>query len=121
MDLSDFVEDLNENQRTIMRLLDAEIFRLPGIALKKRYHLPFYYGLSWICYLNPLKSGGIELCFTRGKFLQNPHGLLESRGRKLILGMSVFRLEEIDFESLRDTLHEAYILDREWKIAKRKS
>ncbi len=115
MDISNFTDHLSEQQRAVMQILDAEIFRLPGIELKKRYHLPFYYGLSWICYINPLKAGGVELCFTRGVHLSNANGFLESRGRKLILGVTVTSPEEIDNERLRETLYEAYLLDREWK------
>lgn len=84
----------------------------PGIELKERYKLPFYYGRSWICYLNPLKKGGFELAFTRGNELEDVGGLLSFRGRKQIAGVIFKKTSEIPEAEIRSLFTEAYTLDR---------
>lgn len=81
--------------------------------MKERYKLPFYFGRSWICYLNPLKDGSVELAFTRGNELSNVHGILTHGSRKQIAGVVFQQLGDISFDLVRDTLYEALELDRE--------
>jgi hypothetical protein len=38
---------------------------------KIRFGIPFYFGRSWICYLNPIKNHKVELAFVRGNELSN--------------------------------------------------
>jgi hypothetical protein len=95
------------------------MMEVPGVTLKWRYKLPFFYRHSWICYLNPLKSGGVELCFTKGYLLSNFNGLLSANGRSMISGVEYANIEEIDRESLMDTFHEALILDQNTASKKR--
>ncbi len=80
--------------------------------MKERYRLPFYYGRSWICYLNPLKTGGFELAFTRGNELRDFSGLLNFRGRKQIAGMVIRKPGDIPGQDLHILFAEAYELDR---------
>ncbi len=119
MEINEFLEGLSPSQKAIMQFLDQEIISLPGIELKSRYKLPFYYRYSWICYLNPLKAGGVELCFTRGYLMRNDSGLLDAKGRAMILGITYSDISEIDVPSLREIVHEAIRIDKEIMEKKR--
>jgi len=87
------------------------LISFPDIEPKLKYKIPFYYRKSWICYLNPIKKKGIELCFTRGNELSNTQGLLAARDRKQIRGVIFETVESIPEESLLELLQEAFLLD----------
>ncbi|MCA1752760.1 MAG: hypothetical protein ABR572_10760 [Cryomorphaceae bacterium] len=110
--LEKYTACLTPAQAEIMELLHGEISELPGIVMKERYKLPFYYGRSWICYLNPIKKEGIELAFTRGNDLSNAHEIPEHRTRKQIAGIICADANELPLDLIRDTLFEAIELDR---------
>lgn len=110
--LEKYTSGLTPAQAEMMEVLHREISDLPGIVMKERYKLPFYYGRSWICYLNPIKKEGIELAFTRGNELGNVHGILEHRNRKQISGIICRQLKGLPMDLIRDTLYEAVELDR---------
>lgn len=78
---------------------------------KIRYGIPFYYGRRWICYLNPLSGGGVELVFTRGRELSNAQGLLEARERKQVRGIELRRMADIPKSAILEIIHEAILLD----------
>lgn len=108
-----FTEGLSDGQATIMEALNAEILALPGMEMRERYKLPFYYGRSWICYLNPIGKEAVEIAFTRGIELSNMHGVLDFKNRKQIAGIECRQLDLVQLELIRDTLYEAIELDRE--------
>lgn len=89
------------------RLLTADI----GLRGKITYKIPFYYKKSWICYLNPLKNGAIELAFTRGNELSNAQGLLQRKGRKQVRGIDLQNMGRIPVEPIEEIIHEAILLD----------
>lgn len=95
----------------IMMLLHSYISALPNIQAKIRYKIPFYFQKSWICYLNPVKGGGVELAFLRGRELVDEGGLLSANGRKMVKGVTYQNVEDVSFESLEPVLLEALILD----------
>lgn len=88
------------------------IFTQAGLKPRLRYGIPFYDGNKWICYLNPLKGGGVELVFVRGRDFVDPTGLLEGRGRKMVRGVIWRNLQEVPEEALREMLAAALILDQ---------
>ena len=92
-------------------MLHEWILEYPRITSKIRYGIPFYYGKSWICYLNPIKAQGVELAFVRGNELSNAQGILDTKSRKQVAGLELFNLEEVPFETLNEVLSEALILD----------
>lgn len=61
--------------------------------------------------MNPLKKGGIEFVFTRGRELSNAQGILESRGRKEVSGIRLKSVDDIPIESLTEVIQEAILLD----------
>ncbi|ALO14085.1 hypothetical protein L21SP5_00406 [Salinivirga cyanobacteriivorans] len=95
-------------------MLHLHMWLLQTGFLKPRisYGIPFYYGNRWVCFLNPLKKGGVELAFTRGNELQDEPGILDNKGRKLVYGVELDSIETIPHEALEEVLFEALDLDR---------
>ena len=68
MEVEDFIEGFEGDDHEIMKFLNEMMIDQPGISSKISFKIPFYYRNSWICYINPVKKGGIEFVFTCGKF-----------------------------------------------------
>ena len=118
---NDFLDRLDENQHRVANYLDQILADL-NLDRRMRYDLPFYYQRSWICYLNHLNNGKIELAFTRGTELSNESGALQSKGRKQVYSIEFGKVSEIDDSILSEIVHEAIILDETVPYAsKRKS
>jgi hypothetical protein len=88
-----------------------------GLSLKERWGLPFYYGKTWVCYINipkPKKKGDshiLELCFTRANELPSPTPILDFKGRRSIAGYT-FQSPAASFdESLKLIIDDAIELD----------
>jgi hypothetical protein len=105
------VEFWKPKQQELFYYLDYILIEHYGLTPKKRYHLPFYDHIKWICYINPLNSGGVEICFTRGCDLSDKQGLLQARGRKQISGIVLKDLHSIPFDSIQEIIQEAIQLD----------
>ncbi len=103
--------ELPENQGQIMQQLHDLLMSFPKMTTKIRYKIPFYYRRKWLCYLNPIKNNGVELCFLRGSELSNEQGILEPTNRKTVRGISFYSLDIIDEKILREIINEAIILD----------
>lgn len=110
-EIEDFIYQFEGNQRMVMlyfhNLLTSEL----NLTAKIRYKIPFYYGKSWICYLNPLKGNKIEMAFIRGNELSNSQGLLSSKGRKQVYGVIIENLKEMPKKAINEIIHEAILLD----------
>ena len=109
--IEEFINEFEGDQRNI--LIDFHHLFVDELNLtsKIRFGIPFYYGRSWIFYLNPIKTGGIELAFVRGNELSNSQGLLDSKGRKQVYGIEFQNMKSIQKELILETIHEAIILD----------
>ncbi len=111
--VTDYIVEFTGKQKQTFEFLHKFILSFPGIHDKIRYNIPFYYRKTWICYLNPLKSGGVELAFTRANELTDVNHLLEFNGRKQVAGIAYHDPSEIDENFLRLIINEALILDEE--------
>ena len=109
-EVEDFIYRYEDDQREVMLYLHELLLDL-NLTAKIQYKIPFYYGKSWICYLNPGKKGEIEFAFPRGSELSNSQGLLESKGRKLVRSMELRTLTDIPGEAVYEILQEAILLD----------
>lgn len=85
---------------------------------KMREHLeintPMYKVKREVCYfgkIHPIK--GLEVCFLRGFQLSNEQGLLESKGRKFIHGLTLVDTNDLKNKetAFLEILNEALILD----------
>jgi len=109
--VDEFILEYDGPQREIMLLLHEWLTVDMGLRTKISYGIPFYYSKSWICYMNPTKNGTIEFAFPRGNELTNAQGILDSRGRKQVMGVEFTQVSDIPFELLEEVLREAIELD----------
>lgn len=108
----DFLDRQSEATRDMVIYLHELLTSLEGTTLKMRYSLPFYYGHKWICYINPVRKGvGVELVFLQARHLSNIHGFLQSRGRKMVMGMTFNSLDAIPESVVLETMKEALAYD----------
>ena len=81
-----------------------------GISAKLRYRVPFYDGKKWICYINPIKKNGVEVCFIKGFQLKERPELLAGK-RTMIKGISIFQINEENLALIAEVFEEALLLD----------
>jgi len=109
-EVEDFIYQQEDSQREVMLYLH-QLFLDMNLVAKIRYRVPFYYGKSWVCYLNPLKKEGIELAFIRGNELSNEQGILDPKDRKQVAGIELYSIDDIPHDALHEVLQEAILLD----------
>jgi hypothetical protein len=85
----DFISKLNGNQRQIVESLHSVILSFPGTSCKIRWGIPFFDYKKWVCYINPRKDGKVDLTFLQARKFDDPTGLLEARGRKMVKSLVV--------------------------------
>lgn len=113
MSLENYLNRLSDNQHDIFEWLDSRFLDFPGVSQKIRYKIVFYDYITWVCYLNPIKGDGIELCFIKGKELSAHPMHLHSKDRKMIAGISIFKVNEIDEDLVLSCFAEALMLNEE--------
>ncbi len=120
--VSDFFEQFDGDQRNVMEYMHNILTRDMQLMDKIRFKIPFYFGRSWICYLNPLKNEKVEFAFVRGNELSNYQGLLQNKGRQQVYSIEFEKVSEIPVELLNEVIQEAILLDQSKPYAsKRKS
>lgn len=111
IDVEDFIYQYEGNQLKVLlyfhRLLGTELNLTPKI----RFKIPFYYGKSWICYLNPNKYNKVELAFVRGNELSNSKKILLDKGRKQVSSVEFEKVSEIPKSKINEIIQEAILLD----------
>lgn len=116
LDVEDFILQFSGNQRAILEYFHQLFTNELQLSDKIRYKIPFYYGKSWICYLNPRKGEKIELVFLRGNELSNVQGLLSNKGRKMVSGIEFTSITEIPTNTINEIIQEAIYLDEIGKV-----
>ena len=109
--VTDFIETKEGNQKEILEFFHEMFLINLGLQAKIRYKIPFYYGKSWICYLNPVKGDKIELALLRGNELSNRQGILDFRNRKQVSGIIIETLKDCPIDLINEILQEAILLD----------
>ncbi|MEP1095823.1 MAG: DUF1801 domain-containing protein [Cyclobacteriaceae bacterium] len=109
--IEDLILGLNGQQRAIVQFLHHRIGGHHGLVGKISYSIPVYYQKTWVCYLNPLKKGGIELAFAKGHRLSNEQGILSRKKRKYVAGIELFDIATIPEKEIDEIIQEAIILD----------
>lgn len=109
--IEDFILGLEGQQRAIVQFLHQRISEHHGLAGKLSYKIPVYYRKTWVCYLNPLKKGGVELAFAKGLRLSNDQGILSMKKRKYVAGVDLYDISEIPERQIDEIIQEALILD----------
>ena len=107
-----YIAQQDEPIAQIMQILYQFIMASsPAITCRLNYGVPFFYQKKWLCYLNPLKKGGVELAFVRANELSNENAYLDFKKRKQVAGISIISPNEIPFEAIVEVLKEALLLD----------
>jgi hypothetical protein len=110
-EVADFIYSTEGTQREILLRMHELFTTELDLTDKIRFKIPFYYRKSWICYLNPIKNNGIELAFLRGNELEDPYGLLDSRGRQQVTGIALYEPSDMPIREITEIVHQAIILD----------
>ena len=110
-EVEDYIYQYEDDQREIMLFLHNWLTKDLNLTEKIRFKIPFYYGKSWICYLNPTKNEKLEFAFVRGNELSNEQGLLDNKGRKQVYSIEFKNVKEIPQETLNEIIQEAILLD----------
>lgn len=110
-DVLDWMYQFEGHQRDVLLFFHDLFTDGLNLQCKIRYKIPFYYGRSWICYLNPLKSGKVDLVFIRGNELSDDQNILEHKDRKQVRGVEFTNLQEVKSSLILDVIQEAILLD----------
>lgn len=117
----DYIYEQPEPRRQLMLALHGWLIELPQLRAKISYGVPFYYGNSWVCYINPIKKNNhIELAFTRAHEFNDPTGLLQSNGRKQVKGIELSPTNDLPWEPLDEIMQVALDNDKRPHSKKRK-
>lgn len=114
-----YIYNLKGEEREIISYLHDLLTERYGMNYKIRYRLPFYDIKKWLCYLNIQKKGGVELCFLHGRWMKDPQGALNAKGRVQIYGITYHTLEEINEAVLQVLIVEAIEIDEKFSKLKR--
>ena len=114
-----YIDRLENEEREISSYLHDILTQRYGMTYKLRYKIPFYDIKKWLCYVNPQKKGGIELCFLHGRWMEDPQGALDAKGRTQIYGITYHKLVEINEEILEVLIKEAIQLDYKFSLLKK--
>jgi hypothetical protein len=82
-----------------------------NLTPKLRYKIPFYYGKSWVCYLNA-KKNRIDLSFIRANEFSLDFEELDFKKRKTVASLSYFLDDSIDYILLNKIIDEALRVDQ---------
>ncbi len=115
LSVEDFLERQEPHLQQLMQRLRVLILNAhPKIREHLEINTPMYKVKQDVCYfgkVHPVK--GLEVCFLRGFQLSNEQGLLESKGRKFIYGITLVDINDLKNKetAFLEILNEALILD----------
>ncbi|HBH25441.1 MAG TPA: DUF1801 domain-containing protein [Cytophagales bacterium] len=107
----DFIHNQPPKQKVLLQYLHDKLTREFGLHSKIRFKIPFYDHKSWVCYLNPLKLDGVELVFLKGQELSDVSGILQSKSRKMVAGITFESIQDYPESELHQIINEAILLD----------
>ncbi len=118
--ISNYILGLEGQQKAIVTYMDERLSNYHDLQGKISYGIPMYRRKSWLCYLNPLKTGGVDFVFTRGQSLSNEQGLLDGTGRKQVAGMILDDISKIPEKAIDEIVQEAILVDELWVKERKK-
>jgi len=111
-EVEEYILKQDTHQREVMLYLHELFLRQYHLNPKIKYGIPFYFGNKWVCYLNPIKEGGLDLTFLRGFKLEGFDWILETRDRKMVKSLSIDPKESIDEKLIVQLMDAALLLDQ---------
>ena len=117
-----FIENSGHNEYEILTFLHHYILgKENSIEPLLSYGIPFYKLNHRICYLNPIKCGGVDLVFINANLMVNKN-LLNFEKRKQVGGIVFSKLNNIKVEILDLLFEDALFVDHNFiKKSKMKS
>lgn len=115
----DYIDRRGGEEARIMLVLHELMLSFPAVNSKIRYTVPFYGQHTWICYLNPQKKSGVEMCFVRARALSNAQGLLDFKDRSAVAGVFFETVRDIPMELVTELVIEALLVDADWGLNRR--
>lgn len=120
-DYRDYFDKQQREYRQILYTLHRVVEQAtPGVSYKTIWGQPFYYYRGqWFCYLAYVKKWScVELGFTNGQLLEDPAGILLTRGRKIVKSLAFHSLD--DFinreEAILEIIQSALLLNEKGKV-----
>jgi hypothetical protein len=111
--VDDYLNNIsNPRLKELALFMHHFILTYPGIKAKISFGIPFYYGQKWICYLNITKQNQLEWAFTRAKEMNNTSGLLQFKSRKLVAGITMNDLDDLNENTLDELMQDALRVDQ---------
>jgi hypothetical protein len=111
--VDEYIERLeNAHHQHLIYQLHHLLMTFPGVSTKLRFKVPFYDGKKWICYLNPIKKNGVEVCFIKGFKLKSRPELVAGK-RTMIKGIAVYEINEDKLALVAEVFEEALALDKD--------
>ncbi len=108
----EFISRIDPLQAEVITYLDQEFTAIDGLTRKIRYRVPFYDYNNWICYLNPIKSTGIELCFLEGNKMTKSFPILDRKDRKMVSGLTLDVNDDLPIDLIIDMINQAISLNK---------
>ena len=90
-----FIERLPDTDQILVKELHEFLTKQPGVKASIRYGVPFYEKNRWICYLNPLAKGGVELAFPKAHLMNGHRKHLEFKDRKQVGGIVIKEVDDL--------------------------
>jgi len=103
----DFIYKQEGAQQELFLQLHSFISDYPELRADIKYKIPFYSKNKVICYLNPQKSGGVEIVFWNALKMKKGLSVLDMKKRKWFAGITFTNIESVDFELLDLLMREA--------------
>jgi hypothetical protein len=115
-----YIESLPDEERLVAETLREMIFDLvPNVEERFSFKIPFYHYYGMFCYLNRVKSGGLELAFCRGKDLILAYPELQLKGRAMIAGITIMKVRSMPESQLRTLIAGAAAWQQEASMVKK--
>jgi hypothetical protein len=114
----DFIYNQKASQHELFLQLHSFIIEYEGLRADIKYKIPFYSKSKPICYINPLKSGGVEVVFWNALKMTESLPLLDLKKRKWMAGIAYENIEDVNFEVFDSIMKEGIACDGPLNIKK---
>ena len=118
MTVIDFIYNQKGAQHELFLQLHSFIMEYENVRADIKYKIPFYSLTKPICYISPLKKGGVEVVFWNALKMSNSLPLLDLKKRKWMAGITYPSIEAVDFEILDSLIREGIANDGTLEIKK---
>lgn len=108
-----YIEAKNLSNQTAELLIQSDLLiqsLVPQVVLVRKFKLPFYEYLKWMCFLQ-VRKGNLELGFVYGNELNHAHGLFTNLHLKQVRHVEIQNFDILQDERLANIIVEASMLN----------